>query len=341
MDKYDVIKTINYIGNKKKSLDFIITEIKEITKQGDIICDLMAGSNAVAYALKRDYTVYTNDIQYYSFVISKAIIENNSNIITSNDAKKDLYANYYDNLKNKYYSFIYDNYKDIYYSEKQCLEIDSIRYAIDKIEDKYIKALYLTALLNTASMLESTFGFFTSSSIGNNEKKNSNVWSLFSKNFQKYKNIILTNYKNKAFNMNYKDLINSNDFDKVSCVYIDPPYSNEQYSRLYHILETIAKYDNPKLEYSAKYRADRFKSEFSSKMKVKKEFKEMLTTLSKKNKKVVLSYSSTGLLKYEDLKGLFINSFNKVKILGKKASYASFGKENIKAEELLFIGYNE
>ena len=38
--------------NKNKLLDFIIPEIKNITKKGDVICDLMAGTCSIAYALK-------------------------------------------------------------------------------------------------------------------------------------------------------------------------------------------------------------------------------------------------------------------------------------------------
>jgi len=30
-------------------------------------------------------------------------------------------------------------------------------------------------------------------------------------------------------------------------VYIDPPYNSRQYSRFYHVLETLIKWDKPKL----------------------------------------------------------------------------------------------
>jgi len=29
---------------------------------------------------------------------------------------------------------------------------------------------------------------------------------------------------------------------------LDPPYSGEQYSRFYHVLETATKYDNPEID---------------------------------------------------------------------------------------------
>ena len=82
--------------------------------------------------------------------------------------------------------------------------------------------------------------------------------------------------------MNYKDFFKTTDFEKVSSVYIDTPYTGEQYSRFYHILETVSKYDNPQLEYKAKYRTDRFTSNFSLKSEVKKEFKEIWQNLIQK-----------------------------------------------------------
>ena len=45
------IHTIRYMGTKANLLDFIIPEIQAITPEGGTVCDLMAGTNAVGYAL--------------------------------------------------------------------------------------------------------------------------------------------------------------------------------------------------------------------------------------------------------------------------------------------------
>lgn len=34
----------------------------------------------------------------------------------------------------------------------------------------------------------------------------------------------------------------------VDILYLDPPYNERQYAPKYHILETIAKWDNPKIQ---------------------------------------------------------------------------------------------
>ena len=40
------------MGNKNKLLDFIIPEIIKNSSKDDVICELMAGTNCVSYALK-------------------------------------------------------------------------------------------------------------------------------------------------------------------------------------------------------------------------------------------------------------------------------------------------
>jgi len=72
----NAIKTIRYMGNKTKLLDFIVPEFLESYAKGSCVCDLMAGTNAVSYALKDNYRLITNDIQIYSKVISDTIICN-------------------------------------------------------------------------------------------------------------------------------------------------------------------------------------------------------------------------------------------------------------------------
>ncbi len=344
MNNYNQIKTIRYMGNKNKLLDFIIPEIEKITKRGDIICDLMSGTGAIAYALKDKYTVYTNDIQYYSYIITKAIIENNKVKINKKDAIQDLEDNYKKNLKDKKYNFFENNFTDTYFSGPQCCEIDSIRYAIDQIRDEYKKDLYLTALMFSMSRCESTSGHFAQFLPKDHKRlvelRKKSVWDEMLNKCDDFDKLILTNYKNKSFNMDYKELFKLEDFKKVSCVYIDTPYTGEQYSRFYHVLETVTKYDNPKLEYKAKYRTDRFMSNFSLRSMVKNEFKEMLTCLSNENKKVVLSYSTKGLVPVDELEFIISKIFKHYKLIEKDYKHSMQGKGTISISEVLFVAYN-
>ena len=344
MNKYDNKKTIRYMGNKNKLLEFIIPEIKSITKKGDIVCDLMCGTCSVSYALKRRNTIYANDIQYYSYVIANGMIENNNIRISSKDALNKLEENFMINMKEKKYNFFYKNYSDTYFEENQCLEIDSIRYAIDKIDDNYEKNLYLISLMFAMSKCESTSGHFAQYLPKNHKRlvtvRKRSIWNEFIKKCDDFSDLILSNFSNKSFNLDYRDLFKNEDFRKVDCVYIDTPYTGEQYSRFYHILETITKYDNPNLEFKGLYRKDRYTSNFSLRSTVKKEFTDMLVTLSKLNKKVVLSYSNKGILTIEELEYIFMKNFKHVKLKQIPYNHSTQGKGSINIREVLFVAYN-
>ena len=60
--------------------------------------------------------------------------------------------------------------------------------------------------------------------------------------------------QNKTYNLDYKKLLKLKELKDVETFYLDSPYSGEQYSRFYHILETLVKYDNPEVLFKAKYR---------------------------------------------------------------------------------------
>lgn len=344
MKKYNQIKTIRYMGNKNKLLDFIVPEIEKITKPGNVVCDLMSGTGAIAYALKNKYTVYTNDIQYYSYIITKAIIENNYVKINQATAINDLEKNFKINMQEKKYCFFEKNFTDTYFSGPQCIEIDSIRYAIEKINDEYKKDLYLTALMYSMSKCESTSGHFAQYLPKDHNRvislRQKSIWNEFLIKCDDFDDLVFSTYKNKAFNLDYKDFFKTDYFKNVECVYIDTPYTGEQYSRFYHVLETVTKYDNPKLEFKAKYRTDRYMSPFSLRTTVKQEFKNMLLYLSKENKKVVLSYSTKGLISIDELEFIFMKLFKHVKLLKKIYKHSTQGKGSIKINEVLFIAYN-
>lgn len=344
MNDYNQIKTIRYMGNKNKLLDFIVPEIKKIVKKGEVICDLMSGTGAIAYALKDKYTVYTNDVQYYSYIITKAIIENNEVRIDKEIAINDLKENFDLNIKSKKYNFFEKNFTDTYFSGPQCIEIDSIRYAIEQLDNEYKKDIYLTALMFSMSKCESTSGHFAQFLPKDHKRlvelRKKSIWDEFLLKCDDFKNLVLSEYSNKAFNMDYKDFFKTKEFEDVSCVYIDTPYTGEQYSRFYHVLETVTKYDNPKLEFKAKYRTDRFMSNFSLRTTVKQEFKDMLSYLSEKNKKVVLSYSTKGLVPVDELEFIFSKIFKHVKLIQKDYKHSTQGKGTININEVLFVAYN-
>ena len=77
-----VKQNIGYIGSKYSLLEFIETTISNyIDYNGKSFCDLFAGTNIVGRHFKNKCDIITNDLEYYSFVMSKSYISNKTIVI--------------------------------------------------------------------------------------------------------------------------------------------------------------------------------------------------------------------------------------------------------------------
>ncbi len=79
-------------------------------------------------------------------------------------------------------------------------------------------------------------------------------------------------------------------------VYADPPYSKNQYSRFYHVLETLTRYDYPQAAGRGRYRPDRFITPFSTRRGVADAFDRLARGVANTDSTLVLSYPSQGML---------------------------------------------
>jgi len=79
-------------------------------------------------------------------------------------------------------------------------------------------------------------------------------------------------------------------------VYADPPYSKDHYSRYYHVLETLTRYDHPSASGKGRYRPDRFATPFSLKTCVEAAMDDLCAAVAERGCTLVLSYPSNGLL---------------------------------------------
>lgn len=125
--------------------------------------------------------------------------------------------------------------------------------------------------------------------------------------------IILSDQKHKVYNENIDVLIKK---IKGDILYLDPPYNHRQYATNYHLLETIARYDNPIIygktglrEYSQQ------KSVWALRGKVKQAFKELI--LNADMRYIFLSYNNEGLMSPEDVK----------EIMSLRGEYGCFTRE--------------
>lgn len=332
------IHTIRYMGNKTKMLEDINALIISMVPKGSLICDIMAGTNSVGMSLKNDFKIVTNDVEYYSYVLSRALISNN--YLNDLDQLALEFDKIYSNISSQnQYTYFSQNYTDKFFSYEQSVEIDDIRYAIDKIgKQKYV---LLTSLMYAINVAQSSPGHFAAF-LDKNTKRVQSLRKISIYNKFREKLIELIKYvklfdenNNQSFNMDFKEFLETEISDKIDLYYVDPPYSGEQYSRFYHLLNTLCKYDNPNIKFKAGYRDDRFMSNFSYRSKVKREFEILISGIKKKNSKLVISYSNRGLMNIEEIIDIVKAHYELVDSISIDYKHSTMGKGNSKLTEYL------
>jgi len=349
------IPKFRLIGSKHSVLNNLFEVMKKEEITGKTFFDVFSGSTSVSRYFKKTFSIISNDNLYFSYVLQRALIVLNEypkfdtlkTINISSEPKKRIQqALEFLNKSGGVEGFIFKHYtpasKSVdgierkYFSKENGKKIDSIRITIEEwfskkyiMEDEYF---YLIASLLMAvqkvSNISGTYGAFNK------------IWDPRAKKSLtlKFVEIIPSKFKHKAFNEDSFDLIK-----KINCdiAYIDPPYNSRQYIANYHLLETIAKYDNPKISGKTGIRAytEKEKSIFCSKRMVSSALSKLLNGLNAKY--VILSYNSEGLLSKEDILKIFGESkFKEAKLY--EFPYRRFksnhNPHNNKIKEYIFVG---
>lgn len=306
---------MRFIGSKRlllKNIEYtIIQNIKDFDKLS-VFCDVFSGTSIVAQYFKKKYSIISNDLLYFSYVIQKTYIETNEvpQFKKIPDHIGDPIS-YFNKLENKHLTsgFVINNFspsgkdKRMYLSEINAKRIDTIRDTLDKWKlDKLINQNEYFYLL--CSLIESVP--FVSNIAG--------TYGAYLKNWDKrsFKDIKLLNpiiYNNNKKNFSYNEDANKL-IRKISgdILYIDPPYNARQYLPNYHLLETIAKYDNPKIKGKTgirEYNAE--KSDYCSKRLVSEKFEDLVNNADFKY--IIVSYNNEGLIP-EDILDKIIKKFS-------------------------------
>lgn len=309
---------MNYIGSKHSLLPFIEREVKKMAEPPGVFCDLFAGTGAVAARFKRlGWSVIANDIQRYSYVRLGHLLLNNSEPAfrgledqvpglkaVSINLRGAAVCAYLNALPGRD-GYVYKNFcvggtkggiERRYFSDENGRRCDSIRDTIADWNDAgrltegehdYLLAALLEAIdavANTASV----YGAFLK------KLKKSALKSLELKPLE----IIPSSQKHQVFSADANELIREISGDVL---YLDPPYNQRQYAANYHVLETIAQNDKPKLHGKTGLRdwSDQ-KSRWCSRSDVLEEFSDLIENAQFKF--IALSYNDEGLLSVADVR---------------------------------------
>ncbi len=308
---------MRFIGGKSLLIPIILRAIDNKTEQVSSVSDLFSGSGIVTRELKKNgYNTISNDLMYFSYVLLRGTVELDripdfqklnelgiSNVIDYlNDVK--LESTPYQERE----LFIWNNYSPqgdrMYFTEKNAVKIDIVRRTIEDwklmdliTEDEYY---YLLAVLLEAvpyvSNIAGVYGAFLK------------YWDDRAQNDLELKHleIINSNTYNKVFNTDANILAKEVSTDLA---YLDPPYNQRQYLSNYHVLETIAKYDNPDVKGVTGLRDySEEKSDYCSKASVYDAFDDLIRNI--RTRYILLSYNTEGLLSHDEILDL-LNKYGK------------------------------
>jgi len=206
--------------------------------------------------------------------------------------------------QNDYYLFI-TYYASNYYGISQALEIDCLLKIINTSFKDYKSAL-LTCLFY--AMKETVFSkdghMAQPLSLEKNQnrlfvQRNKKIFDLFIKKLKEYISLSSSRYsgENLIFNNNFEELLNEQIFKNVGLVYADPPYTDMQYSRYYHLLNIAAKYEYPQLTINKNgytkglYTEGRYQSKLSQRSSAKQSLEKLISFCAKTNTNLALSYA--------------------------------------------------
>ena len=258
-----------YIGNKRKLLPLIWEAMLQVEplEEMPIFVDFFTGSGVVSrLAKKQGFQVIANDWEPYAFFYNHAYIEQNKYPLFKELGGIEKAYKYLNSLEgiHGYISEYYCPWNDkkpnirterMFYTHKNGMKIDAIREKIFEWEKEgkislKEKAILLASFIYSASYVSNTSGVFKGFHNGWGGKTKTALYRILSDIELVPPVLFNNNQKNKVYQMNAQSLAEKLSAQKMSIAYLDPPYNQHPYGSNYHILNTIALWDKPKINKS-------------------------------------------------------------------------------------------
>lgn len=306
-----MLNVLNYIGSKHSLLNFIESTIcyeMNITNfSNKKFADLFSGTSSVGFHFRNlnCSAVYANDMEYYSYVIARASLCSNytekvkkmMNIISASEP--------FDGCLSKNYSESGDQ-KRMFFKIENANRIDGMRRKLEEIKPTITENEYYFLLgsiivsADTCANVPAIYGSYLK------EYKKSAVNPIKLEPIHTKTGIIKNN---RAFQLDCVEFADK--MGDVDFVYLDPPYNERQYSKNYHVLNYIARYDE-ELEIYGKTGLikDVALSDWCSKKTAPIILDKLLEKLHKKTKYVFMSYNNEGIIGHDTIKEIFDKYFD-------------------------------
>lgn len=289
---------MRYLGNKES----ILTEISELLdskgllQKGYTFFDAFCGSGSVADHFKTHYDIIINDNLTWSVMYTKGRLC--APTCTFSKLGFDPFE-FLNSTNTVNQGFIYKNYaptetQRMYFTPENAGRIDFFRKQIEdwKVADKLTDGEYcylMACLIESVSDVSNTAGVYGAFLKKWDSRALKKI--TFSRvDFRnKYSNAVTT------FNSKIEDII-----DDVDCdiLYLDPPYTQNQYGTQYHLLETLVLDDNPSVSKITGSRSTApMRSDWSKEYKANILFDRILAKT--KAKHIILSYNNDGFMSKE------------------------------------------
>lgn len=213
----------------------------------------------------------------------------------------------YSNFEIGFHLFV-KYYSGTYWSYTQCVWIDSIRAVAEEYKGKSDYYIILSSLIYAMSYTSQSTGHFAQFRDVTESNMHDimlyrirDIWTYFEKKFLEILNMVDVEATNRytITTLDYFDCLRL--IERNTIVYADPPYSSVHYSRFYHAIETLIRYDYPNVKYKGRYREDRHQSPFGKKTEVKNAFGKLFKGVKNKNSHLILSYSDNGMITQDEI----------------------------------------
>lgn len=329
-----------FMGSKSK----LLSEIWSVASQFkfDTAVDLFAGSGIVGYMFKsQGKRVISNDYMAMCATFAKAMIENNSVVLSIEEAEKLLIEQRASN------HFVAETFQGLYYKDEENNLIDVLRTNIAAIRDPYKRAIAMTSLIRACTKKRPR-GIFTYTGERYNDGRKDLQKTLaqqFLEAVEAVNKAVFDNgQQNRARHGDAMELR----VEQADLVYIDPPYysplSDNEYVRRYHFVEGLAR-DWQGVEIQQHTLTKKFKSyptPFSTRNGAADAFDRLFKKFA--NSILIVSYSSNSLPTQDEMVAIMSKYKKHVAVIpvDYKYSFGNQGKARThrnSVQEYLFVGY--